>query len=496
MAQPRTRKQAHQPATVRALHKPTKAAATGLGKVVATSFKVAPGKRGIWNPAVVNDGVLPWLAASAVDGRGSHENKLGATVGASAVDGAAPPPRPLVELHRWAEAHKLRSLLKQLCRHAGLATHPTLSFERWLCRAKLAEAQGGESPPPSVVAEPLLPLLPRAEPGLVGDLERAGLQHDAAAGIALQLAQASIAAAGRVAACGKHGGTVTGPKAQRGKQRKRGKRRPAEPQVRVARHKHTMDVTLVGGQLPKHLFKLNPVHWAKLAALFARTRGGGEAAGHDVQAACEDEASSLPAAVEFRSRVFTLLARYHALQGPGFQAAVVEHAFGVLHDAMGVSLECFASPLNCHFARFCSAFPDTDACFGSAGSFFDSHPLRGSFQANPPFIDTLMLAMARHIHRLLSNAATGQLTKAQRAALAVAGAGAGAGAGGGSSTAGRGDAVGNGPRALSFVVVVPGWTEDPGWQLLRKSRFKRAEWLIARDDHGFCDGAQHQRRDR
>ena len=62
---------------------------------------------------MVNDGVLPWLAASAVDGRGSHENKLGATVGASAVDGAAPPPRPLVELHRWAEAHKLRSLLKR-----------------------------------------------------------------------------------------------------------------------------------------------------------------------------------------------------------------------------------------------------------------------------------------------------------------------------------------------------------------------------------------------
>ena len=52
----------------------------------------------------------------------------------------------------------------------------------------------------------------------------------------------------------------------------------------------------------------------------------------------------------------------------------------------GVNMECFASPLNSRYARFCSAFPDTDAAFGSRGSFFHFRPTHGSFQANPPFV--------------------------------------------------------------------------------------------------------------
>jgi len=34
----------------------------------------------------------------------------------------------------------------------------------------------------------------------------------------------------------------------------------------------------------------------------------------------------------------------------------------------GVGFECFASPMNRRHARFCSAFADTDAPFGSSGS--------------------------------------------------------------------------------------------------------------------------------
>ena len=40
----------------------------------------------------------------------------------------------------------------------------------------------------------------------------------------------------------------------------------------------------------------------------------------------------------------------------------------VLRERLGVGFECFASPLNCHLPRFCSAFPDVDAPFGSAGA--------------------------------------------------------------------------------------------------------------------------------
>ena len=40
------------------------------------------------------------------------------------------------------------------------------------------------------------------------------------------------------------------------------------------------------------------------------------------------------------------------------------------HDVRPRRAELFASPLNCHHARYCSAFPDLDRFFGSRGSFF------------------------------------------------------------------------------------------------------------------------------
>jgi len=47
--------------------------------------------------------------------------------------------------------------------------------------------------------------------------------------------------------------------------------------------------------------------------------------------------------------------------------------FACLEELWGVECEGFASPLNCRLGagHFCSAFPDTDAAFGSIGSFFN-----------------------------------------------------------------------------------------------------------------------------
>ena len=47
------------------------------------------------------------------------------------------------------------------------------------------------------------------------------------------------------------------------------------------------------------------------------------------------------------------------------------------------------------------AQPDVDGPFGSAGSFFEYKPSGGSFAANPPFVDCLMDACARHVLALL-----------------------------------------------------------------------------------------------
>jgi hypothetical protein len=49
----------------------------------------------------------------------------------------------------------------------------------------------------------------------------------------------------------------------------------------------------------------------------------------------------------------------------------------VLLKDFDCKMECFASPLNCRYSRFCSAFLDTDFAFGSVGSFFDFSPRSG-----------------------------------------------------------------------------------------------------------------------
>ena len=49
-----------------------------------------------------------------------------------------------------------------------------------------------------------------------------------------------------------------------------------------------------------------------------------------------------------------------------------------------ITLEGFASPLNHYFDRFCSAFPEVDAPFGSIGSFFNI-TISENIVCNPPF---------------------------------------------------------------------------------------------------------------
>jgi hypothetical protein len=51
--------------------------------------------------------------------------------------------------------------------------------------------------------------------------------------------------------------------------------------------------------------------------------------------------------------------------------------------------------LSVRLGRFCSPFPDTDAAFGSLGSFFDMQPATGSFQAYPPPLPEFVSRMIR-----------------------------------------------------------------------------------------------------
>ena len=53
--------------------------------------------------------------------------------------------------------------------------------------------------------------------------------------------------------------------------------------------------------------------------------------------------------------------------GSVLQSALPVSVFKCLHSCFGVTFECFASPLNCFFRQYCSAYADTDCYFGSRG---------------------------------------------------------------------------------------------------------------------------------
>ncbi|XP_037667370.1 mRNA (2'-O-methyladenosine-N(6)-)-methyltransferase isoform X1 [Choloepus didactylus] len=161
----------------------------------------------------------------------------------------------------------------------------------------------------------------------------------------------------------------------------------------------------------------------------------------------------------FLPRVWCLLRRYQMMfgvglyEGTGLQGSLPVHVFEALHRLFGVSFECFASPLNCYFRQYCSAFPDTDGYFGSRGPCLDFSPLSGSFEANPPFCEELMDAMVSHFERLLESSL----------------------------------------EPLSFIVFIPEWREPPTPALTRmeQSRFKRHQLVLPAFEHEYRSGSQH-----
>ncbi|MCL4126108.1 UNVERIFIED_CONTAM: hypothetical protein GTU68_043408 [Idotea baltica] len=161
----------------------------------------------------------------------------------------------------------------------------------------------------------------------------------------------------------------------------------------------------------------------------------------------------------FFPRVWALLKRYQTLlgsnpnEGHGTQGAIPVAVFECLHKHFGVSFECFASPLNCYFRQYCSAFPDTDSYFGSRGPFLDFKPVCGSFEANPPFCEELMEATVRHMEKLLSES----------------------------------------HEPLSFIVFVPEWREPAPSALLHleASRFNRKQVVLLPFEHEYRHGFQH-----
>jgi len=243
--------------------------------------------------------------------------------------------------------------------------------------------------------------------GLGKDLHRAGVAEFAAAdAAAADLAMASAAAAAKLTS-----GAVDDINAE-----------PAGDAKVTIDDAGPLLALKVGAVKP--YMTISKQHMGKLRALYCRHSLGGAPL----------SAEGTPEHDAFAAASFALLARYEALGGAGYQAAVDGAAFDVLKRRLGVGCEAFASPLNCRYGRFCSAFPDTDAAFGSLGSFFDFAPERGSFEMNPPFVPEVLLAAAEHAEKLVAAA----------------------------------DAAG---ARLSFAVIVPAWKDVPMWPALAGSKF-------------------------
>ena len=161
----------------------------------------------------------------------------------------------------------------------------------------------------------------------------------------------------------------------------------------------------------------------------------------------------------FLTRVWCLLKRYKSFLGsaPGeghsSQVSLPTAVFDCLHKSFEVTFEAFASPLNSYFRQYCSPFPDTDACFGSRGSFLTFHPVAGSFAVHPPYQEDLMEASVNHIERCLHNSS----------------------------------------EPLSFIVFLPDWVE-PVSKAVKKmegSRFKRKQLSLEAFKYEFRNGFQH-----
>ena len=163
----------------------------------------------------------------------------------------------------------------------------------------------------------------------------------------------------------------------------------------------------------------------------------------------------------FLPRVWCLLRRYKSALGPAAgeghasQVALPIPVMESLASCFEVSFEAFASPLNCCFRSYCSAFPDTDGYFGSRGSFLSFHPIAGSILVHPPSQEELADATVEHMERCLVRSG----------------------------------------EPLSFVVFLADWGEaaasSRAVKRLEASRFKRKQLTLEAGEHEFRNGFQH-----
>ena len=413
-------------------------------------------------------------------------------------------PEPARDAARMAQLKRLRHRMVTLCSQNNKSKNkpPVLAFERWLSRAALRREIAKKSS-----ADPIIPDDGEICIGLIKDLSRS-LSSEAARSVAEAMAVDASKAAEKVASLPTKG-SIAPESAKQIKEAAKAVKKASKlahtslreqdeslettlatlkvatkslenctskiqryagygdlVKIDCSRRPGIFDVSLIGpyGRPKKPYLTISTPHLLKLLDLWTRKRQNTTEEKVTINSIAKRDPLKIIETlgtdrISFSNSLFCCLARYEALQGKGYQCAVPGIAFDAAAEkcGLGTTIECFASPLNCRYTTYCSAFPDIEHSFGSLGSFFDDafFPLEGSFEANPPFVPETMSMMGAKLDRLLSNK----------------------------------DA-----KELSFLVVVPAW--GAGIQFcedLESSKFVRANTRVPAASHAYCDGAQHNR---
>ena len=415
-------------------------------------------------------------------------------------------PEPARDAARMAALKRLRHRLVSLCSKENKKA-PVLAFERWISRVLLRQTSSNKS------SDPIIPSDGKLDQGLIKDLSRT-LSSQLAHSVAETMAADGLTAAHKVTSLSMN--TIAEDAEGNIKDAAKAVRKAAKSaqaclaqndnhnledtlaalkeatkeleectskiqrdagygdlvKVDSSRRSGIYDVSLIGldGNSKKPYLTISNHHLLKLLQLFTLNREQLDRKdGPVTSASFQNSKNQDPLKIiqalgthrtSFLNSMYCCLARYEGLKGAGYQCAVPGIAFDAAAEkcSLGTTIECFASPFNCRYANYCSAFPDIEHSYGSLGSFFDDSafwPLEGSFEANPPFVPETMSMMGAKLDRLLRNKEA---------------------------------------NALSFLVIVPAWGAGIQFcQDLEASEFVRANTRVSAADHAYCDGAQHNR---
>jgi len=95
--------------------------------------------------------------------------------------------------------------------------------------------------------------------------------------------------------------------------------------------------------------------------------------------------------------------RYQTLNSGANQYVLNLKFKELIRNKENLNFECFASMFNHYYKYYCSMFYDIESNFGSLGSFFSLKCISGFYSAFPPYDETLLNLMYKHIHSFFPN---------------------------------------------------------------------------------------------